>query len=164
IAQEFFPRRREEIEGRGWQWREPEERRYVITIRSEQLPDHITDAPDTITNEIIGCVHGGKCEEQCTTAFRITPEEFAVYKTSHLPLPRFCPNCRHFRRLAQRTPLRLWKRKCQCNGLGSEGGAYTNLGAHFHSADHCPNELETSYAPERPEIVYCEACYNSEVA
>lgn len=24
--------------------------------------------------------------------------------------------------------------------------------------------LETSYAPERPEAVYCEACYNAEVA
>ncbi len=23
---------------------------------------------------------------------------------------------------------------------------------------------ETSYAPARPEIVYCEACYNAEVA
>ncbi len=28
----------------------------------------------------------------------------------------------------------------------------------------CPNEFETSYAPERPEIVYCEKCYQQEVA
>ena len=28
----------------------------------------------------------------------------------------------------------------------------------------CKNEFETSYAPDRPEIVYCEQCYNEEVA
>ena len=27
----------------------------------------------------------------------------------------------------------------------------------------CTNEFETSYAPERPEIVYCESCYQKEV-
>ena len=27
----------------------------------------------------------------------------------------------------------------------------------------CDNEFETSYAPERPEIIYCESCYNKEV-
>ncbi len=27
----------------------------------------------------------------------------------------------------------------------------------------CQNEFETSYAPDRPEIVYCERCYQQEV-
>lgn len=27
----------------------------------------------------------------------------------------------------------------------------------------CPNEFETTYTPDRPEIVYCEACYLAEV-
>jgi hypothetical protein len=27
----------------------------------------------------------------------------------------------------------------------------------------CTVEFETSYAPERPEIVYCEQCYNQEI-
>jgi hypothetical protein len=27
----------------------------------------------------------------------------------------------------------------------------------------CNNTFETSYAPERPEIVYCERCYQGEV-
>jgi len=26
-----------------------------------------------------------------------------------------------------------------------------------------PNEFETAYAPDRPEIVYCEKCYQQEV-
>jgi hypothetical protein len=33
-----------------------------------------------------------------------------------------------------------------------------------HGKNHCPNEFETTYAPNRPEIIYCEQCYNSEVA
>jgi len=27
----------------------------------------------------------------------------------------------------------------------------------------CKNEFETAYAPDRPEIIYCESCYNKEV-
>ncbi len=41
---------------------------------------------------------------------------------------------------------------------------YTNTAPHFHGESPCPNEFETSYAPDRPEIVYCEQCYQSEVA
>ncbi|HEY4526141.1 MAG TPA: hypothetical protein VJL32_03550 [Candidatus Paceibacterota bacterium] len=41
--------------------------------------------------------------------------------------------------------------------------AYKNFATHFHGENPCPTEFETSYAPDRPEIVYCEQCYNSEV-
>jgi len=34
---------------------------------------------------------------------------------------------------------------------------------HNHNAGKCEIEFETSYAPERPEIVYCEKCYQQEV-
>lgn len=33
----------------------------------------------------------------------------------------------------------------------------------MHGNIPCPNEFQTSYAPDRPEIVYCEACYQAEV-
>ena len=57
----------------------------------------------------------------------------------------------------------MWHRKCTCAGEKSENSVYTNTAQHFHENGHCPNEFETSYAPERPEIVYCEQCYNAEV-
>lgn len=43
---------------------------------------------------------------------------------------------------------------------------YTNTANHSpHSTNQsCPNEFETSFAPDRPEIVYCEECYQAEVA
>ena len=44
-----------------------------------------------------------------------------------------------------------------------ERGLYKNFVDHSHGARHCPNEFETSYAPDRAEIVYCESCYQVEV-
>ena len=166
IAHEFFPKPRREIEEMGWQWRESEERNYAITTLSDRLPDHIKDASEGVTKEIVGCAHGGKCAQNCTTAFRITPEELKIYQVANIPLPRLCPNCRHFERLAKRTPLRLWQRLCQCAGTESENGIYANTNNIHppHAGNiHCPNTFETSYAPDRPEIVYCEVCYQNEV-
>jgi len=167
IAQEYFPLTKEVALNQGFRWKEPENKNYAVTKILEDLPDNIKDVEEEITNEIIGCLHKGKCEDQCATAFRIIPDELSFYKRMNLPLPRFCPNCRHYRRLKQRNPLKLWPRKCQCAGSTSSPQAgqavYQNTVAHSHGGEHCQNEFETSYAPERPEIVYCENCYNSEV-
>ncbi|OGN28083.1 MAG: hypothetical protein A3A33_04055 [Candidatus Yanofskybacteria bacterium RIFCSPLOWO2_01_FULL_49_25] len=78
---------------------------------------------------------------QCTKNFRIIPREFEFYIRLSIPLPRLCPDCRHLRRFTARGPNRLWKRNCaKCNA-----------------------EFETNYAPDRPEILYCEECYNREI-
>ncbi|MFH1162189.1 MAG: hypothetical protein V1696_02855 [Candidatus Jorgensenbacteria bacterium] len=47
---------------------------------------------------------------------------------------------------------------------GEKNGVYTNTAIHQHGDGPCPNEFETSYAPERKEIVFCERCYNAEMA
>jgi hypothetical protein len=173
IAQEYFPLTKEQAIEQGYRWKDPEPRNYQITTTPDNLPDHIKDVPDSITQEIIGCVHEEKCNEQCTQAFKIIPDELQFYRKMNLPLPRLCPNCRHYQRLKQRNPLKLWHRSCECAGktssqppaAGNQGVArYANTVAHFHGNDPCLNEFETSYSPERPEIVYCEQCYNAEVA
>lgn len=163
IAQEYFPLTKEEAIAQGYSWQEPEMRDYKVTTEPENLPDHIKDVNDGILSEIISCSHQGQCNHQCTTAFRIVPQELDFYRRMNLALPRLCPNCRHYERLAQRNPLKLWQRKCQCAGQKSENDIYLNATAHFHGTNPCPNEFETTYAPERPEIVYCEQCYQSEV-
>jgi hypothetical protein len=164
IAQEFFPLSKEKVLERGFKWRDSDVRDHKITRKSEDLPDHIDDVKDDIFRETIECLHKGECIHQCTAAFRIIPEELAFYRRMNLPLPRFCPNCRHYERLAQRNPLRLWHGKCQCAGGKSDNGVYINSVKHQHGDGRCPNEFETSYAPERPEVVYCEQCYQSEIA
>ncbi|MEW6617517.1 MAG: hypothetical protein AB1333_03835 [Patescibacteria group bacterium] len=151
IAQEYFPLTKEQALAQGFSWKDPDTKNYTITKKPDDLPDSITEVSDSITDEVIGCVHAGTCTHQCTTAFKIIPQELEFYRRMHLPLPRLCPNCRHYERLAQRNPLKLWKRLCMCD-----------KSTHQHEGV-CPNEFETSYAPERKEIVYCEQCYQAEV-
>mgnify|MGYP001561540401 CR=1 FL=1 len=160
IAQEYFPLTKDQALKQGYRWKDPESKDYKVSKQPDQLPDHIKDVDESILKETIGCKHQGKCNQQCTTAFKIIPQELQFYKRMNLPLPRLCHNCRHYERLAQRNPLKLWPRRCQCNG---DKGAYQNTVKHFHGDEPCPNAFETSYAPDRPEIVYCEACYNAEV-
>lgn len=163
IAHEYYPLTKEGALNKGYQWKDQEIRQYEITLKSEDLPDHISNVGDSIVKETIGCIHAGKCNEQCTFAFRIIPQELELYRKLNVPLPKLCPNCRHFERLKLRNPMKLWHRQCTCAGIKSDNGVYANQTNHFHGANHCPNEFETSYAPERPEIVYCEQCYQAEV-
>ncbi len=141
IAQEYYSKTKAEITEAGFRWREPDTKNYKITMQSADLPDHIKDVTDDILNQVIACEHEGKCSHQCMGAFKIIPSELAFYRVMNLALPRMCSNCRHYARLAQRTPFKLWDRKC----------------------DKCGKEIKTSYSPDRPEIIYCEACYNQEV-
>jgi len=165
IAQEYFPLTKEQALEQGYSWKDPEPRNYQITLKTEDIPDHIKDIKDSILNDIIQCAHNigtsdvQKCNEQCTEAFRIIPQELDFLRKQNLPIPRLCPNCRHYQRIKQRNPLKLWHRKCMCGTQTT----YQNTIEHEHKDSLCPNEFETTYAPERPEIVYCESCYLKEV-
>ena len=150
-AQELFPLTKAQAEEKGYHWRIAEARNYSITMSPENIPDTITETPDTLTKEIVGCMHEGNCNHKCTTAFKVVPDELNLYKKLNLPIPHLCPNCRHGERIERRNPIKLWHHSCMCDKT------------HNHHEGKCPNEFETSYAPERPEIVYCEQCYQQEV-
>lgn len=79
--------------------------------------------------------------EQCRKNYRIIPRELEFYQRLSIPLPHLCPDCRHARRLSARGPNKLWDRQCA----------------------KCSMPFQTNYAPDRPEILYCEKCYNREV-
>jgi len=151
-AQEFFPLNEDRAIENGYNWKKNKERNYGITKNSKELPDNLSDTPDSILEEIISCEHAGLCEENCMTAFRILPDDLQFYRRMNLPLPRLCPNCRHYQRLKQRNPLKLWHRTCMCDKKN-----------HLHGEEKCDVEFETSYSPDRPEIIYCEKCYQQEV-
>jgi hypothetical protein len=161
IAQDYFPMTKEAAEAKGYRWKEPEAKTHKSTI--SELPEDIKEVPESIVNEIIGCAHDGKCTDQCTRAFKVRIQDLSLYRLWGVPLPRLCPNCRHYERLRKRNPLKLWARSCQCAGKGDEAGKYSNTSVHSHGDGHCPNHFETSYSPERTEIVYCEDCYKAEV-
>lgn len=162
----WFPKTKEQVREQGWLWQESPARDYKITVAADKLPDHIKETPDSITDEIIGCLHNGECNEECATAFRITPQELAFHRDLNVALPRLCPNCRHLQRLKWRNGYKLWKRHCMCEGEFSTAtdtnSQYKNTAKHFHDTESCPNEFEAAWDPAKPEIIYCEECYKAE--
>ncbi len=166
ITQEYFPLTKEQALAQGYSWYDCAAPEHKPTITAADLPDNIEDVKDTILDEIIQCANSDQSpdlQSQCTTAFKVIPQELEFYRKMNLPLPRLCPNCRHYQRIKQRNPLKLWKRQCQCAGAKSENSVYANTATHVHAEKPCPNEFQTTYASERKEIVYCEKCYLDEV-
>lgn len=156
LTHDFFPLSKEEAEAKGYIWREPEVREFQTTVRAQDLPDHINEATDDILKEVIAC-------GVCTKAYRLIPMELEFYRNMGISLPRACPNCRFLERFKLINPPKFWHRTCQCNGGSDERNIYQNVADHPHGAGKCTNEFETSYAPDRQEIVYCENCYQQEV-
>lgn len=151
----WYPKTKEEVTREGWRWQDTPERSYEISLKPEDLPDHIRDVNDSITREVIGCTHtvppAGGCNEQCTTAFRISQAELEFYHKMNIALPRLCPNCRNAERLTWRNGFNLWHRKCMCSKTD-----------HAHDNNPCTIEFETTFSPEKPEILYCADCYRAE--
>jgi hypothetical protein len=136
LAHEYFPLTKEEVLRRGWKWRNDADEALKVSkiIPAAQIPDSIDDIPDDIITWAIAC-------EATKRPFKIIKQELDFYRTMKLPIPHFHPDERHRRRMALRNPRKLWKRTCA----------------------KCQTDMETTYAPGRKEIVYCEACYLKEV-
>lgn len=128
-AQELFPLNKEQALNQGATWREEE-----LGSRYEgpktTVPSNIKDAQETIIKDILTC-------ERCQKNYKIIAQELAFYQSQHFPLPQFCFSCRHELRMNKKNPQKLWDRNCES----------------------CKSPFKTSYAPERPEKIYCEQCY-----
>lgn len=136
-VQEQFPLTKEEALDQGFKWEDTPRGTYgKETKKWDEVPDSIHDTQFDVAKEIFVC-------EKCEKNYKIIENEFLFYKKLSIPLPHMCPDCRHNRRFIARGPNKLWHRACMNAG--------------------CNNEFETSYAPERSEIIYCESCYQKEV-
>lgn len=135
-AQDYFPLEKKEALALGFSWSDYELPKPQVekTIPAARLPDNIKDIPDDILNWAIEC-------EVTHKPFRIVKQELKFYREHHLPIPRRHPYERHMERMALRNPRNLWNRRCS----------------------QCQKEMQTSYAPERKETVYCEECYLKEI-
>ena len=100
-----------------------------------EIPDSIKDITDDILKAILKC-------DSCGKNYKITSAELDFYRRMNIPVPKQCPLCRDRSRIQSLNPIAIYKRSCA----------------------KCTKEMETSYASDRPEIVYCEQCYNDEVA
>lgn len=133
VANEYFPLGREDVLAKGWKWRE-NDRFFAYQGPVVEFSQNIDQVPDDICDKILTCEVTGK-------HYKIIPQELRFYRKFHLPLPRCCPDQRHVDRMNLRNPRRLWNRACA----------------------KCRRPMETTFAPDRPEIVYCEECYLKEV-
>jgi len=136
LANEYFPLTKEEARTQGFYWRDIADDipKVEKIIPAERLPDLLTDIPNDVLEWALTC-------SITKRPYRIHKPELALYRQMHLPTPRKHPDLRYDERLSQRNPRRLWKRNCM----------------------KCEKEMQTTYSPERPEIVYCEECYLKEV-
>ncbi len=135
IGQDNVPLTKEEALAQGFRWEdELQMTTGKETMQPEQIPDHIKDGVDSILNEVFRCV-------SCGRNYRLIQPELELYRRMMLPVPRQCFFCRHRDRIRRRGPMKIFDRTC----------------------DKCKKQIKTTYAPNRPEIVYCEACYNAEV-
>jgi hypothetical protein len=135
-AQTYFKTTADEAIRYGFRWRQASDTPLSgeRTVAAHLLPASIEGTPDEVLKWAILCEATGR-------PFRIVKQELLFYREHHLPLPHLHPDERHRRRMALRNPRKLWNRNC---------------------AD-CHKPIATSYAPERPETVYCEPCYLKEV-
>ena len=147
----WYKAAKKDVLSEGLGWRDMEQRSYTTTIKSKDLPDHIQDADDSILEAIIGCAHEEKCNDRCTSAFRISRAELEFYRYMNIALPRLCPNCRNAERITWRNGFDLYSRGCMCDRQD-----------HFHGSGGCPNQFETTFSPSQQEIVFCADCYKAD--
>ncbi|HEY4525773.1 MAG TPA: hypothetical protein VJL32_01585 [Candidatus Paceibacterota bacterium] len=133
-AMDFFPLSKNEALSRGYRWRDPDQSPYQATVLGSDLPNDINDVKDDILQQIIECA-------KCKRPFKMVPMELQLLRKLNLPVSTKCPNCRHFERMLRMNPVRLWDGSCA----------------------KCGAAFRTCYSPERPEIVYCEICFNAEM-
>jgi len=137
LAMEDVALSKEEAKKGGYNWQDNIQRTTgKETLKPENIPESIDEVGESILEEVLACI-------ECKRNYKIVPNELIFYKKMRIPIPRRCFYCRHANRLKKRNPFKLWHRKCMKEG--------------------CSNEFETTYAPERPEIIYCEKCYQQEV-
>jgi hypothetical protein len=154
VAQIHFPLTKEQVLKLKLRWQDNiQETRGQTTLL--EIPESINDVPDLITNEILECI-------SCKRNYKIIPNELSFYRKWKIPIPKKCFFCRLARRFELRGPSRLWHRQCMCDPTSQsyDGQSKTN---HFRGKGKCEVEFETSYSPDKPEIIYCEKCYQQEV-
>ena len=142
-AHQFYPLSLEQAEAQNYPYQQKLPGAFSKeTVRWTEVPDSISligssgsfGEGKTVPKEIFPCI-------LCAKNFKILEKEFSFYKNKNVPLPRFCIDCRYNKRFALMNPRKLYAQNCQ----------------------NCETPFQTTYAPDRPEKIYCEECYLKEV-
>ena len=148
MSKDFFPLEKEAAVKLGAKWQDND----YINFEGEAYEPkqtigeyrHSESEREKLLTGVLRCRTSGK-------PFKIMPQELAFYIEHGIPIPKQRYDVRFEDRLARRYFLKLFHRQCMCDQKD-----------HGHEG-HCKNEFETTYAPDRPEKVYCEDCYQESV-
>jgi hypothetical protein len=132
-AIKFFPKTKEEALKEGHIWNDEIEKQADATIKGENLPETIEEVGESILKEVISCT-------TCDRKYKIASLEFDLLRKMNIPLPDRCLKCRENSRFAKLQMPKLYDRDCM----------------------KCGVYIRTSYAPDRPQVVYCATCYQGE--
>ena len=131
----FFPKTKKEALKEGYSWSDVENSSIKCSIKSESLPETITETSESILEEIIEC-------RECTRAYKITKGELDLLRKMNIPVPHECPKCREGKRFALLNKPGMHKRNCM----------------------KCNVNIYTPYTGEDSRKVYCVKCYQQEFA
>ncbi|MDP2630857.1 MAG: hypothetical protein Q8P56_05640 [Candidatus Uhrbacteria bacterium] len=145
-AHDHYPLTREGALSRGWKWQDHlPSTKGKETMQLSQMPFSSRDIDvGAYAGQILAC-------EDCQRNYKLLKQEVEFYNKCALPFPRKCSECRRQGRFALRNRRELYHRQCMCEHDG-----------HDH-AGRCSAQFETTYALERPELIYCEECYQKEI-
>lgn len=135
-AFERSPRTEDQIKTEGLLWSSYEQPvpEDLKAVLAENLPSSIQETDDNILEQAVICRESGR-------PFKIVSKELEFYRRQGLPLPQLSPYMRHRSRISRMTPRTIWNRCCE----------------------KCGKEIRSCYSLDRPEIVYCNKCYESGV-
>ncbi|MBI4253098.1 hypothetical protein HY623_02905 [Candidatus Uhrbacteria bacterium] len=162
IANDDFPLSKEEALGQGFNWCDETAGKFGKPTKEwSSVPDDIAHIDESIMREVLAC-------SDCGKNFKIVKAELSFYKKMNVPLPRRCFDCRHMARMRMRNPRHLWHRQCMCDRAGHDHGSRAEVAPELQqrrtkAGSQCPTMFETTYAPDRSEKVFCEACYQKEI-
>lgn len=141
LVSAYHPKTKEEATALGAKWQDND---YGVKYDGpfyepkDDIKEYIESDQErqNLLSGILRCEKSGK-------PYKITPQELAFYIKHNVPIPALYPEARYLELFSLRNPRKLYRRKCMNEG--------------------CQNEFETTYAPDRPEKVYCESCYQKSI-
>jgi hypothetical protein len=135
-AQVYFPMVKEDALQRGFRWKDDMPGTYgKETVAPENIPDKITDIPDSFTKEIFRCVRTDR-------NYNVPEFELAFYRQHNIPFPRLYPDERYKDRIHLRPERRLYDGVCAVSGTA----------------------IKVAYPPDhRPKMIVSDEVYKKEV-
>jgi len=132
----YFPEtKKQDILKLGGFWEDVDES-HIEGMPTSELPDSITDVPDTIITQALICPETG-------WRFNVAQNELSFYKENNIPLPRHHFDVRTKHRLKYLTILKSYPYKCF----------------------YCKKDINAYYLPEWGyKKIACEECYKQNIA